>query len=42
MSVPHEVRSYSSDTLTTLPLVSSYDAVGNDVENSKQEEANLK
>lgn len=29
-------------TLTTLPLVSSYDEVGDNVEDCKQEEANLK
>lgn len=29
-------------TLTTLPLVSGYDAVGHDVKDSKQEEAYLK
>lgn len=40
-------REFSSEltfctALTTLPLVSGYDEVGHDVEDGKQEEANLK
>lgn len=34
--------SYFTETLTTFPLVSCYDAVGHNVEDCKQEEANLK
>lgn len=35
-------KSSCSKTLTAFPLVSGYDAVGNYVEDSKYEEANLK
>lgn len=42
ISVPTELGIIHSGTLTTLPLVSSYDAVGHNVENCEQEEANLK
>ena len=35
-------RANSARTLTTLPLVPGYDAVGHNVEDCKQEETNLK
>lgn len=40
--LPQRERSYFTETLTTLSLVSGYDTIGHDVEDCKQEEANLK
>lgn len=40
--LPQLEHSYFTETLTTLSLVSGYDTIGHDVEDCKQEEANLK